>query len=278
MTVADSIKAQTGKAQTGNAQAGKADAGRAATDRNLRFSDAAPLGARRRIATFAVVAVLHIAAVIGILQGFGGIAGLPRADRGGNTTAYDVPLDPPTPSPTASLTTESREAEGAEGKAGRKAEATQIVAAPARIPTRSVRAAPAASTGNDTRSGASAAGDGTGAAAAGAGTGSGGAGNGGGGRHAPTRPVKIAGEITSARDYPRQGRETRLGRSVVILLTVGTDGVVTGCKVHRPSGDAEADAVTCRLARERFRFRPAFDQNGIAVESTYGWEQRWFAP
>jgi len=48
--------------------------------------------------------------------------------------------------------------------------------------------------------------------------------------------------------------------------------------IHKPSPDAEADAITCRLARERFRFRPATDRAGNPIESEFGWQQRWFAP
>ncbi|MCW1383837.1 energy transducer TonB [Novosphingobium sp. KCTC 2891] len=241
-----------------------------------RYVDADGLGRGPRSAVIVLVALLHLALAFAILRGLGGVAMLPGGEPQPATAAYDVPLDKPSPQPTA--TTTAREPEGAEGAAGRKARATQIVAAPARISTRAAPAAPAASTGNDTRSGESAAGAGTGGGAAGSGTGSGGSGNGAGGRYVATRAVKIAGDITSARDYPREGRDARVGRSVVILLKVGTDGRVRGCRVYRPSGDANADAVTCALAVDRFRFRPALDQTGAPVESTYGWEQRWFAP
>jgi protein TonB len=63
---------------------------------------------------------------------------------------------------------------------------------------------------------------------------------------------------------------------VIVLLTVATDGHVTACHVHQPSGDPDADAVTCRLALERFRFQPALDQNGDPVEATFGWQQSFF--
>ncbi|MCH7628733.1 MAG: TonB family protein [Proteobacteria bacterium] len=245
----------------------------------LRYADASPLGSGQRVLAIVLALVVHGLLAVLILRGLGasivgGQAGAPPP------SAYNVPLDPPPPPPPRAPPTASpsRAAEGAQGAAGRKARATQIVAARARIPTPTVNTAPAASTGNDTRSGASAAGEGTGGSSAGSGTGSGGAGNGAGGRTVAARPVKIAGEITSARDYPREGRDTRLGRSVVIMLTVGTDGRVAGCKVHRPSGDPQADAVTCRLATQRFRFRPALDQQGNPIEAPYGWEQRWFTP
>ena len=49
-----------------------------------------------------------------------------------------------------------------------------------------------------------------------------------------------------------------------------------GCRIHRASPDPEADRITCQLATERFRFKPATDAAGNPVVSTFGWQQRWF--
>ena len=87
---------------------------------------------------------------------------------------------------------------------------------------------------------------------------------------------KIAGEINAARDYPRAGRDARIGDYVIVYMTVGTDGRAHNCRVQRPSRDPQADALTCRFAEERFRFTPATDSAGNRVASTYGWRQRWF--
>jgi protein TonB len=99
-----------------------------------------------------------------------------------------------------------------------------------------------------------------------------------GGGGGASKPVKTAGDITAARDYPPQGRADRAGKRVIIVLRVGTDGHPTGCRIHAPSGNDEADAITCRLALQRFRFRPALDRDGNPVAADYGWEQRWWAP
>ncbi|WP_245892858.1 TonB family protein [Novosphingobium guangzhouense] len=88
--------------------------------------------------------------------------------------------------------------------------------------------------------------------------------------------MKIAGDINSARDYPRAGRDLRVGASVTIDLTVGRDGRVTSCRVIQPSPDPQADRITCDLATRRFRFRPATDSGGNQVEALYRWRQRWF--
>ena len=43
-----------------------------------------------------------------------------------------------------------------------------------------------------------------------------------------------------------------------------------------PSPDPQADAITCRLATERFVFRPRLDDDGKPVAGIYRWRQRWF--
>ena len=158
---------------------------------------------------------------------------------------------------------------------GKKAKPKEITAPKAKIVIAERPAPKVASKGNDVSSGAADKGEGTGAGGEGQGTGSGGRGDGQGGG-AVTQPVKIAGEINSARDYPRESRELRIDDQVVVVLTVGIDGRVTNCRVHRPSRDPEADRITCRLATARFRFKPATDAAGKPVVSTFGWQQRWF--
>lgn len=228
------------------------------------------------MAIIAAVAVLHVGLVMAIVRAFGGMpALLERVLPDPVPTIYDVPLDapsPPAPVETAAVP------QGAAGAQGKRAVAKAIVAAPRRIPGKLDNAARTASTGNSTQSGASAAGGGTGGGGAGNGTGSGGSGTGSGGRFVAKKAIKTAGDIKSTRDYSSTTRDARIGTSVIVALTVGTDGRVANCRIHKASGDPQADATTCRLATDRFRFRPALDQNGVPVESVFGWEQRWFAP
>lgn len=247
-----------------------------APDRH-RYSDNPGLGARWRGGIALAVLGLEAGLALLVLRGLGGV--LPLADRAEPprwqlTPAITLPPDQPSPPP-PDRATPQHEAEGAQGATGRKARATQIVAAPPRLAVPSPPAAPVAGTGDATRSGAGAQGDGTGGAGAGAGPGNGGSGSGSGGRYVVNGPVKLAGDLTEA-DYPREGRAARLGTRVVIVLTVGTDGRASACRVHQHSGDPAADAITCRLAQERFRFRPAQDQNGNAITADYGWQQRFF--
>lgn len=239
---------------------------------STRFSDRPGLSGRSRLWLLFAVAVLH--AVLGFAIFTGLASSAVTLIQNAATAAYSVPLDPPPPPPASPAPTP--EPAGADGAAAKRAKPKLVAAPPARIPNKAMTAAPAASSGDATKSGATSAGAGTGGGTTGSGTGSGGNGDGAGA--GASRAVKIAGDITATRDYPAQTRDKRLGSSVIVVLTVGTDGRVQACRVHQPSPDAEADAITCRLATQRFRFRPATDRGGNPVVSEYGWRQSFFAP
>lgn len=217
--------------------------------------------------------VWHGLLVVALVRGFAPLGLAPMADA--LRPVVSAVAFAPSPPPFSAPPVRTHQSEGASGANASKASPAAIVAAPARIVVTPLLAAPAAGPGEDTRSGAGVAGAGTGGAAGGAGTGSGGGGQGAGGRFVATPPVKIAGELVE-RDYPRSGRAQRLGTAVIVVLTVGEDGHVSACRIHRPSGSPEADALTCQLAQQRFRFRPALDQNGAPIEAPFGWQQRFF--
>jgi protein TonB len=92
------------------------------------------------------------------------------------------------------------------------------------------------------------------------------------------RLEKIVGDINSARDYPKASRKLRNGSSVIIQMRVGSNGRASNCKIITPSPDAEADRITCRLAVERFRFRPRTNATGIPVPGEYRWRQKGWDP
>lgn len=224
------------------------------------------LDRRTRALALGAVALLHIAAIALLVRAFG-VDAMVSAVR--SVTAFAIPLPPPPPPPPP----EPKQIEpAAAAPAAPKARPKEIVAPQPKIaiPRKAPPAPPVAGSGNAAQSGAAGAGSGSGAGGFGTGSGSGAA-------YVAAKAVKVAGDIVSARDYPREGRDLREGASVVIALTVGADGRVKGCTVVRASPDPQADAITCRLATKRFRFRPAQDQNGRPIESTYGWRQSWFS-
>lgn len=227
-----------------------------------------------RVGAFVAVGLLHLVAAVLLVRAFAPGFTAEVARRVVSSFTVTVTAPEPSPSPTPAPSAGAAQPAGATGAAGAKAKPRAVAAPVPKVVLARPAAPPVASTGSADRSGASV-GAGTGAGGAGAGTGSGGAGSGSGGGGG-TKLVKIAGDINSAKDYPIASRDLRLGDHVVIWLTVGTDGRPTTCKVARASRDAVADAITCRLAMERFRFRPALDANGTPVVATYGWQQRWF--
>lgn len=215
-----------------------------------------------RAGIFVLVAVLHVLAVLALIRAFAPDFTQEVVDR--TVAAFTVSVTVTAPEPTPEPATPAAPAEAA-GAAGTKAIPKPVSAPTPRIALSRTPAPVVASTGTADSAGAAQQGAGPGAGGEGSGTG------GGGGAKA----VKVAGDINSARDYPRESRDLRIDDYVIVAITVGTDGVPTACRVHRPSRDAQANEITCRLAMERFRFRPATDAAGNPVASTYGWRQRW---
>lgn len=231
-------------------------------------------GTRRkpRWGTLALIVIGHLAAGAALIRAFAPELPAQAIEAVGSLITVTITAPPdPAPLPTAEPDA------GAAGEEGARATPRAASAPSARIAVRPSPAPRAASTGRANESGAREAGSGTGGGGEGSGTGSGRGGS-GPGSGATTRPVHISGSIDDARDYPipEGGREARVGRSVVIALTVGTDGRPTACRTYRSSGLSETDQVTCRLAVERLRFRPATDVRGEPVVGTFYWQQRFF--
>jgi len=231
-----------------------------------------------RLAAILLAAGLHLLVLAALVRGFA--PGLANDVAQSFTVAFDIPAqvpqEPPPRSDSAPDPAPERE-EGAAAPPARNAKPRHVSAPKPKVAIATEAAAPVSGKGSENAAGAAAFGPGTGAAGVGSGTGAGasGAGQGGGGR-AVTKLVKVAGEISSARDYPRASRGLRIGHRVGILLSVGRDGRVTACRITDPSPDAEADRITCRLAIERFRFEPARDAAGNPVPGLFKWYQRWF--
>lgn len=225
---------------------------------------------RTRAGAALLVAALHAVAIFALIHAFAPKFTAQVSDR--VTAVFTVEVTAPPPPPAAA----EPEPPGASGAQGKQAVPKEV--SPPRLVVASPRPAPPISgQGHDQTSGARDSGAGTGAGGQGLGTGSGNGGNGQGGG-ADGKATKISGEINSARDYPKKTRELRLGDYVVVALTVGIDGRVKACRIHRASRDAEADRITCRLATERFRFRPATNAAGEPIDAVFGWQQRWFDP
>jgi periplasmic protein TonB len=225
---------------------------------------------RPKWGTLVLVVLLHLLAIAGLTRAFAPEFTSRVMEQAASilTVTITAPEDKPAASPVPD--------EGASAEQGGQARPRAASAPPKPIPVKPSEAPPVSGAGAENNSGASSAGAGTGGGGEGIGTGSGNSGN-GQGNGAGRRLEKIAGDINSARDYPVPpgGRQARFGTSATIALTVGTDGRATACRIVRASPFPETDAITCRLALERFRFRPAIDRDGNPVVATYGWRQEF---
>ncbi len=226
-----------------------------------------------RWGTLVLIGLAHVLVFFGLARAFAPdftAAVIKQATSMVTVTVYTPPPAEPSPDPTPSPD------EGASGEKAKKAKAKEVAVPPRPKPIKT-DAPTAASTGDANQSGASDQGAGTGAGGPGEGTGSGRGGQGAGGVPV-TKPVKIAGDINDARDFPVPpgGRQARRGTEVIVYMTVGVDGRASDCRVTKPSPDPEADRIVCQLAVQRFRFKPARDANGDPVPASYGWRQRWF--
>jgi protein TonB len=222
---------------------------------------------RPRWGTLALVVAGHLIVGAGLIRAFAPQFPAQAIEAVGSLVTVTITAPPePTPSPNPQPDS------GAAGEEGRKAQAPAV-----RIPVRPTPIPRASAAGSTNASAAREQGESTGAGGEGAGTGSGTGGT-GQGSGAAAKPVLISGAIDDARAYPipEGGRKARIGKTVIIALTVGTDGRPSACRTYRSSGLPETDAITCRLALERLRFRPATNAGGEPVVGTFYWQQRFF--
>lgn len=228
---------------------------------------------RTRLGVMLLVAVLHLAAILGLIRAFAPDFTEQAVDRVLSTFTVTITAPPPPPPPPAP----QPKAAGAEGQAGQQAVPSAAKAPLPKVPIAKPPAPRASSTGTAVTSGATNQGAGTGAGGSGDGTGSGGAGSGQGSGGA-AKAVHISGQISNARDFPVPpgGREARIGKSVILALTVAPSGRATACRVYRSSGFPDTDARACTLAMERLRFKPATNAAGEPVTSTFYWQQKFF--
>jgi protein TonB len=233
----------------------------------------AKLGLSRRAKGWVAVAAALVVAVLGVLivRAFapGFAAKVSETVLNTFTVTITAPPDPPPP--------EQPKAAGDRGDAGKKAVPRETKVPEAKVAIAKVPAPKASSTGAANTSGAADQGSGTGAGGNGSGTGAGGSGSGPGGGK-PTKAEHIGGQINNARDFPIPpgGREARVGKTVVLDLSISPGGRVTNCKVYKSSGFPETDATACILATQRLRFKPATNAAGEPVPAIFRWVQKFF--
>jgi protein TonB len=151
------------------------------------------------------------------------------------------------------------------------------------VPARPVPAAIIPANSNGIEAGASVRpGPGSGAFGLGTGTGSGSGGNdpgsgSGDGDGGGSDAEWTGGKIKNS-DYPKAVREAHISGTTETLVSVGASGRATACRVTRTSGSRELDSTTCTLIMQRFKFKPARNAAGQAIDSRIEYEQEWDAP
>lgn len=217
----------------------------------------------------AVSAVLMAGLLWALVAGLAIRLGPSPAERRG--AAIDLTLPRPAPPPAVHQPVRRERARQREGEASPsnlKATATEVVAPPPPVPLPPppLPAAPVANTGfQSTQGAAPVAGPGTGAGGQGNGFGAGGEGDGpgGGGEGRNTPPRRIGGRIRPG-DLPDElAYNLAAGVDLVVGVryAVEEDGRVTDCRITRSSGDRRLDVLTCELIEQRFRYRPALDDD-----------------
>lgn len=224
-----------------------------------------------------------LAGVIQAVLGYALIMGLAvhmAPPSGEPLTLFGIAPEPPPP-PIVKVQprpSRSHRPEGAASPPNLRSKATEIVAPPPVIPLvipPLVVAAPDPGVGRDASAGAAdVAGPGTGSGGIGDGTGSGGAGDGDGGGSEETPPRWIKGRLKDS-DFPAGLGDAGVGGTVGVRYTVAVTGRVSACTVTRSSGNAVLDETTCRLIRDRFRFRPSLDAANRPVASVIVEKHEW---
>jgi protein TonB len=144
--------------------------------------------------------------------------------------------------------------------------ARPLEAPKAAIPSKAPAAAPTAQSDNAASSAPGESGSGSGASGTGSETGAGGGGG---------TPARRSDGALGDRDYPEAAARVRAAGTVFIRFRIGSDGRVHDCRVTRSSGFAVLDSTTCRLVEQRFRYIPARDGAGRAVDDSASTSFTW---
>ncbi|WP_422057625.1 energy transducer TonB [Sphingomonas sp.] len=232
---------------------------------------------RERAGGAAVAAALTLA--LGALLVAGLAVRAQVGKRADGIALFRVAPDPPPPEAIRAPQRETRP-EGEAAPPNLTSRATEVVApepvVPLPLPPPPLPVAEKAADSNEATSGAAdVPGPGSGAGGQGDGFGAGGRGDGrGAGDPDATPPRWVRGRIRDS-DYPEDLADAGIGGRVTVLYLVETNGRVGDCEVVGSSGVPRLDALTCRLIRERFRFRPSRSGAGKPVPALIRESHEW---
>jgi hypothetical protein len=79
-------------------------------------------------------------------------------------------------------------------------------------------------------------------------------------------------------DYPDDAIRREASGASLARLTVGIDGLASGCTIVDSSGSKTLDEKTCSIYTNRVRYTPAIDASGKPVPAPYSVRIRWLIP
>lgn len=104
----------------------------------------------------------------------------------------------------------------------------------------------------------------------------------------PSPPAPVKKDAAKARgnllnlfgddDYPNSALQNNEQGTTAVVLSIGTDGRVSGCSITSSSGSSALDNATCNVLRRRARFTPATDTSGNPTTDTYPQRVTWRVP
>jgi protein TonB len=93
-----------------------------------------------------------------------------------------------------------------------------------------------------------------------------------------SQPKSVSGNLQGLirnDDYPEAAIERDEQGTTTVVLTVGTNGRVTGCSVASSSGSKTLDSATCSILSRRAKFTPAQDSSGNPTTGSFRQQIKW---
>lgn len=93
-----------------------------------------------------------------------------------------------------------------------------------------------------------------------------------------SRPLALRAGTITADDYPPLALRAEMQGTTRTIITIGTDGRVSDCRILKSSGSSLLDTHSCALVTARFVFDPALDAKGHAIEVQAVQPVAWVMP
>lgn len=91
-------------------------------------------------------------------------------------------------------------------------------------------------------------------------------------------PRTNPGNWVTTNDYPTPDIRAGNEGTARFMLTIGTNGKVTDCRITSTTGHSGLDRATCKNVSSRARFKPAKNDRGHVVTGSYAGSIRWVIP